>query len=386
MKRYAWPAILGGTVVVYAMVVSIVVLVAWRQHTDSVAGAGMDDATRIAGILPEATAAATPAPTATPVPVPLVINEFFSTDTTLPPNVDASKVRVLLATGDVIPARFTNYKLSLRNDYTWPFVATIDILKNADISFINLEAPLMQRCPIQTSGLQFCGSNRFLEGLKYAAVDVVNLANNHSGNYGFAGIDETVDALKEIGISSTGVGEILYKDARGVKFAFLGYNGVGFDLDRERMKRQITEARKNADVVVVQFHWGMEYVDFPQRAPGVAEDDPREIGRLAIDSGADLIVGNHPHWVQGVELYKGKLITYAHGNFVFDQAFSRETMEGVIGRYVFYQNQLIQVRYFPTLINDYTQPRLLEGKEAEAVWDRMRQASDKMVAQPFQPR
>jgi poly-gamma-glutamate synthesis protein (capsule biosynthesis protein) len=356
---------------------------------------------RIAAALASATPSP-PSPTATPSPSPTptspagvrppelpplrVTDLLTTTRTPLPPGTDPARLRTLIVTGDVIPARYVNYKLTLRGDFLYPFRATIDVLRDGDIRFINLETPLLRRCPIVTSGYQFCGDARFVEALRWAQIDMVNLANNHSGNYGYEGVEETIEHLKAAKIGYTGWGEIAYLDVRGVRFAFLGYNGVGAKLDRDKIRRQVTEARRTATVVVVQFHWGKEYVAVPAIEPGVAEDDPREIGRLAIDAGADLVVGNHPHVVQGVEVYGGKLITYAHGNFVFDQMFNREVREGVIGRYVFSDRWLVSAQYFPTLIDDYTQPRLLQGAEAEAVLRRMLEASNEMIAKPFSPR
>ena len=113
----------------------------------------------------------------------------------------------------------------------------------------------------------------------------------------------------------------------------------------------------------------------PASAPGIAPDDPVKIAHMAVDAGADLIIGNHPHWVQGVEMYKGRFIAYAHGNFIFDQMWSRETREGVVGRYTFYGTKLIDVEYRPILIEDYSQPHFVEGQEAESILNRMREAS-----------
>lgn len=112
------------------------------------------------------------------------------------------------------------------------------------------------------------------------------------------------------------------------------------------------------------FHWGAEYVSVPQSAEGIAPDDPVEIAHLAVDAGADFIIGNHPHWVQAVELYRGKLIVYAHGNYIFDQMWSYETRVGVIGLYTFYDDKLVRVEFIPTIIEDYAQPRLLSAGEA----------------------
>ena len=141
-----------------------------------------------------------------------------------------------------------------------------------------------------------------MEGLVYAGVSVAGLANNHLGNYGQAG------PRRRSGCSPRGASAPRRARADGLPqrpgatFAFLAYNGVGAAVDRVAMAREIGAARQRADVVVVQFHWGKEYVRLPQRAPGVAPDDPRDLGRAALAAGADLIIGNHPHWVQGVEL------------------------------------------------------------------------------------
>ena len=199
---------------------------------------------------------------------------------------------------------------------------------------------------------------------------------------GPAGTSETQMLLAKHGIGMSGLGTYEIRDIRGVKFAFLGFNGVGARVDRVEMKREIDLVRPQADVVVVQFHWGKEYELMPQAAAGIAPDNPRDIGHLAIDDGADLVIGNHPHWVEPVEIYKGKLITYAHGNFIFDQMWSQETREGVVGRYTFYGTQLVRVDYRPLVIDNYAQPRWLDDStgEGKAIVDRMTTASYQLAA------
>jgi poly-gamma-glutamate capsule biosynthesis protein CapA/YwtB (metallophosphatase superfamily) len=171
-------------------------------------------------------------------------------------------------------------------------------------------------------------------------------------------------------------------DVRGLKFGFLAYNGVEQILPREEMIAQIKALRPKVDILAVAIHWGAEYVSIPQAVPPVADDNPVEIAHLAIDAGADLLIGNHPHWVQAVEIYKGKFIAYAHGNFIFDQMWSYETRVGVIGKYTFYDKRLVGVEYIPTLIQDYAQPVPLEGAERQAVLDGMKAASEELAASP----
>jgi poly-gamma-glutamate synthesis protein (capsule biosynthesis protein) len=296
-------------------------------------------------------------------------------------NLDPEKLVTLTATGDVIPARSVNYKMASYNNFKYPFEKTADFLKEADLTFVNLEAPLTKNCPVTREGMVFCGSQRFVEGLTGAGVDIVSLANNHSGNYGKEGLEQTIQLLTENHLDYTGLDNILIKEIKGQRFAFLGFNGVGPSFDKADIKEKIIEAKTKADLVIVAPHWGKEYVSVPEVSPGVAPDNPREIAHLMIDSGADLIIGNHPHWVQGLEMYKGRLITYALGNFIFDQMWSQETREGVVGKYIFYANKLIDVRFYPVLIEDYSQPRLLSEKEGSVILERMAEASEKIVSQ-----
>jgi poly-gamma-glutamate synthesis protein (capsule biosynthesis protein) len=141
------------------------------------------------------------------------------------------------------------------------------------------------------------------------------------------------------------------------------------------MVTTIELAAGQVDVMVVSYHWGREYVAVPQSAGGIAPDDPVEIAHLAVEAGADLVIGNHPHRVQAVELYGGKLIAYAHGNFIFDQTWSVPTRQGVVGRYSFFDDRLVRVEYLPVQTDDGAQPRFLVGAAAQAVLDEMYEAS-----------
>ncbi|HEV2014378.1 MAG TPA: CapA family protein [Candidatus Dormibacteraeota bacterium] len=330
-------------------------------------------------------AAATPIPTPTPTPTPtppaLSLASIFGTNKPDLSMYDPSQLRVIIATGDVIPAREVNYQTVIHHDWLYPWRQTADDLKTGDLLFINLESPLIKNCPIIHGGFKFCGDARAIAGLDYAGVNVANLANNHLTNFGPAGTNETQILLAKHGIGMSGLGLNEIRDIRGIKFAFLGFNGVGTHIDRAEMKREIDLVRPLADVVVVAFHWGKEYELLPVAAAGIAPDNPREIGHLAIDDGADLVIGNHPHWVQPVEIYKDHLITYAHGNFIFDQMWSTETREGVVGRYTFYGTRLVRVDYRPLLIENYAQPRWLDDTTGlgKAIIDRMAQGSAQLA-------
>ncbi len=330
--------------------------------------------------------APTPVPTPTPwAPLPLTLDSVFGA----PPDLTGAApqaLRVLVATGDIIPARSTNAKVVRLQDFLHPYRLTVDYLRSGDILLVNLEAPLLASCPVTTEGFQFCGDRRHVEGLAFAHVGVASLANNHLTNYGPAGTSETIRLLNANGIAPVGLGLWHVQDIRGLKFAFLAFNGIGVAIDRAEVARQIAAVRgEGADVVVVSFHWGKEYESLPQPDAGIAPDDPREIAHQTIDAGADLIIGNHPHWVQAVELYRDRFIAYAHGNFIFDQMWSRETREGVVGRYRFYGTRLVAVEFKPVLIEDYAQPRFVEGQDAARVLVRMEEASRQLAGPPPSP-
>jgi poly-gamma-glutamate synthesis protein (capsule biosynthesis protein) len=318
--------------------------------------------------------------TPSPFPVPpLTAADVFPSRDLAQFNLDPSRVRTLIATGDVIPARYTDF--TIRNqgdDWSYPVAATAEIVSDADLTVINLEAPLVDGCPVHLEGFTFCGRPGFIESLHIAGVDVATLENNHIGNWGPEGIAETITYLDAGGIKWADRSTPAIVDVRGLKFGFLAFNGVIEVVDREAMVTAIRALRPQVDILSVSFHWGAEYVTLPQISSGVAEDNPIELAHLAIDSGADFIIGNHPHWVQATEIYKGKWITYAHGNYIFDQMWSYNTRVGVIGKYTFYDDTLIGVEYTPTLIDNYTQPIPMTGDERQAVLDVMYTATSEL--------
>lgn len=283
----------------------------------------------------------------------------------------------IIATGDIIPARSVNSITVNRNDFTYPYHNIAPLLETGDITFINLESPLLPGCSPTIEGMIFCGSNRSIEGLTYSGIDIANIANNHAGNYGISGINTTKKILADANIQVSGSGSPVIMKVKGITFGFLGYNSIGAPeagiswVDTETIKKQITELKqKNVQYIIVSFHWSREYTHDP-------DSSQRELAHLAIDSGADLIIGNHPHWVQGVERYNKGYITYAHGNTIFDQMWSQETREGVIGLYTVSKAGLIDVKYFPTIIENYSQPRFATETEAKKILDDMKDHSFK---------
>lgn len=281
---------------------------------------------------------------------------------------------VIIATGDVIPARSVNSTMVRKNSFTYPFEKTADFLQSADITAVNLESPLIKNCQVTIEGMVFCGSEKAAEGLVFAGIDVVSLANNHAGDYGLEGIENTKRILEKNHIKVIGVGEAAMLKVRDKTFGFFGFSDIGgkkyriAQAEGGEVEKQVNFLKQQADFVVVFFHWGTEYTANPT-------ERQKMLAHAAIDAGADLIIGNHPHWVQGAEMYKGKFITYAHGNFIFDQMWSQETREGVIGKYTFDKKDLKSVEFYPIIIENYSQPRFAKEEEAGEVLARMENAS-----------
>jgi len=302
------------------------------------------------------------------------IEKIFLNDHKWIATLSAEKIKTIVFTGDVISARSVNFKVLENNDFNWPYLKTKDLINNADFTVINLETPLIKNCPLTNEGMIFCGDLKNVQGLVFAGIDLVSVANNHFANHGQEGIDETVRNLAENKIDVVGLNNIFVKKIKDTKFSFLAYNDIEKEqisisnVNEEKIKKDIQEAKKISDFIIVIFHWGVEYQDMP-------DDRQRELAHFAIDNGADLIIGNHPHWIQPVEVYRDKIIVYAHGNFVFDQMWSLKTRQGVVGRYTFYDNFLIDIEFTPIQIEDYGQPFILENEEKQNILNSLKEKS-----------
>ncbi len=260
----------------------------------------------------------------------------------------------LVATGDYIPARSVNYKSIVYKDFTWAVKDFAPLLNSADIALINLEAPLLKNCPITNEGFTFCGTEKHLEGLAFAGIDIACMANNHASNYGASGLRETKTLLSKENIQVCGTIEspIAYLNIKNKKISFVAFNDIGsfsgvLPANDNFIKRYISLAKETSDIVIVSFHWGTEYTYSPT-------ERQIDLVHKAVDLGASLVVGNHPHWIQPVEKYKDSLIVYAHGNFIFDQMWSEETKQGIVGKYFFNsQGKIVDATFYPVYIKDY---------------------------------
>jgi hypothetical protein len=247
------------------------------------------------------------------------------------------------------------------------------LLTSADVAIANFENPAPDTFRYHTSGTVFSANPKLIAGLANAGIDWVGIANNHIRDAGGNGILQTIANLKRYGIRSSGAGKNLAAarkpailDVRGTKVAFLAYDTIAksygasasragsAQMSAAALKADVATARKAGAAVVIVFpHWGTEYDPTPFGGQ-------RTLAEAAIDAGADMVIGNHAHWAGAVEVYKGRPIWYALGNFVFDQTWSIPTMEGITLELTFRGPTLVQARMRPHIILDKAQPNFLD--------------------------
>jgi poly-gamma-glutamate synthesis protein (capsule biosynthesis protein) len=247
------------------------------------------------------------------------------------------------------------------------------LIGDADLAIANFENPAPDNYSFHGKGTVFTANPAYIKGLRKAGIDWVSLANNHIGDAGRKGMLQTMTNLDEYGIAHSGLGKnqkaahkAALMDVGDVTVGILGYDTVASYyragastpgsawMTAKALKRDVKAARKaGADVVIVFPHWGVEY----RATPSATQ---RSLGKAAIDAGADMVIGNHAHWAAAMEVYDGKPIWYALGNFVFDQTWSIPTMEGITLELTFDGTDLVQARMRPHLILDRAQPNLLD--------------------------
>ena len=280
--------------------------------------------------------------------------------------------------GDVMLDRGVAFYVARRGDddwrFPWRFVA--DRLRLFDIVFVNHEG-VMSAVGQDAGGVHsFNFPIAALDGLLFAGVDVVSLANNHSFDWGAAALCDTVRRLHTNNIGTVGAG-CSYDEANaphvhsftdGSSVGFLGYtpfyhpNGAAghrspglSEYDPVAMRQRVAALREQVDVVVVSLHWGEEYQ--PR-----SNAEQQRVGRMLIDAGVDIVVGHHPHVAQEVEEYNGGWILYSLGNFIFDQYFSQETMEGLTAIATVQGGEVVSVVTEKVSLSRYYQP-MFEDKQ-----------------------
>jgi poly-gamma-glutamate capsule biosynthesis protein CapA/YwtB (metallophosphatase superfamily) len=298
-----------------------------------------------------------------------IIPNFFRAE----PTESKPEKTTILFTGDVMLGRTVEISAQENKDFTYPFTKVADVLKSQDITFINLENPIVEKCPPHRGGFTFCASPSMLEGLVYSGVDIVTLANNHTQNYGTDGILQTKKFLDQRNISYTGSGNLVTKEVNGVTFGFLGFDKAqqGNPKLTAFEENLITESNSKVDVLIVAMHWGVEYKN--KALPGV-----RNLARELVEKGADVVIGAHPHWVQNREYFDNEgnslleiasqftprnddwdkitPVYYSLGNFVFDQMWSEETRKGLAVKLTFEGKNIVNEELLPIYMKRNGQP------------------------------
>lgn len=207
--------------------------------------------------------------------------------------------------------RFDSVLKEKGNDYKYFFKNVKHIFETDDLTIVNLETPLTNATKKATKQFAFKGKPEYTQILKEGSIEAVNLANNHTYDYLQQGMKDTISALTKANIENFGEGHRSIKEVKGIKIGNLGYKGWNNSQSvKTGIKKDIEKMKKAADLVIVSFHWGEEGVNYPNNIQ-------KDLGRFSIDSGADLVIGHHPHVIQGIETYKNKNIIYSLGNFSF---------------------------------------------------------------------
>jgi gamma-polyglutamate biosynthesis protein CapA len=275
----------------------------------------------------------------------------------------------LVAVGDILLGRSLGTLMESSGNYAMAFQNTESELARADIAFGNLEGPFCGEPPYPGEGMVFRVRPAAVAGLTHARFAVLSVANNHFDNGGDACIRFSLEHLRRAGIATAGAGENYEAAHRpailvrhGVRFAFLGYTYAELNdtpeathpviagRNPERVREDVAAALRQADAVIVSLHDGTEY-----SARVAAETE--EFCHAAIDAGAAVVLGHHPHVPQRIEQYHDGWIFYSLGNFVFQQYTPPEVQTAIMARITFSGAQVKRVEALPLVIEWHSTPR-----------------------------
>jgi poly-gamma-glutamate capsule biosynthesis protein CapA/YwtB (metallophosphatase superfamily) len=299
------------------------------------------------------------------------------------------EVTTLAAVGDIMLGRRVGDRH--RSDPGAPLRPLAKRLDAAEITVGNLESTLSTAGSPTQGGDSFAASPRVIPGLRTAGFDVLSLANNHVGDYGDRALRQTLSRFVKTKIDTVGAGRDLATARRpviierdSVRVGFLAADSIGEtpaatrtragtnrlnmpprtgSLDRSALRRITSDIRaldKRVDVVVVMTHCGTQYTHRP-------EPSQRQAAKAFADAGADLVIGGHPHWVQGWQMAGSAVVVHSLGNFVFDMDFQTKTREGVFLEIVLWGGNVKAVEPVPYVIDGAFTPRLARGDRAKRI-------------------
>ncbi len=296
---------------------------------------------------------------------------------------------LVAAVGDVMLSSWVEPVMAEKGPL-YPFLGTLPYLQHADVAIANLEAPFARSGTPFEKRFNFKVAPRYAVGLRQAGIDVVNLANNHILDFGEEALRTTLHTLDSLGVAHCGAGESLKAahqpvviERGGRKIALFGYSmtfptefyarddsaGTAYP-EPEMMQSALAAWDKKVDFIVVSFHWGAEKRETPK-------DYQIFFAHLAIDSGADLVLGHHPHVLQGLEIYRGRLIAYSLGNFAFG-SYSQYAVDSIILRVYLHDGGLLFARCVPINVNNAEvefQPQVLTGEAKRRVISKLQRLS-----------
>lgn len=256
-----------------------------------------------------------------------------------------------------------------------------DIFEKDDMTIVNFEGVLTESTDLVEKQYNIKGDPTYIEILPLGSVEAVSFGNNHRMDYGRQGSDDTVALFEENGISYAYDDNIGIYETKGLRIGFVSvnevYDGEAVENWLEDGIRKLQEDEVN--LIIACCHWGIEREDYP-------EDYQKELGKKCIDWGADLVLGCHPHVLQGIEVYNGKFIVYSMGNFCFGGNRNPKDKETMIFRQTFtfidgIKQEDQQVKVIPCLIssvmsrNDYC-PTLAEGNNFTSILERINTLSE----------
>ena len=268
----------------------------------------------------------------------------------------------------------------MKNDPGYFFQNVKDIFTADDLTVANMEGTLTTSNDRQQKTFAFKGNPSYTEILTQGGVEATNLANNHSHDYGDQSYEDTIQYLEADGITTFGYDRTAVMGVKGIKVGLIGIYELKDGLGRQQQVIDTIREVKDqgAQVIIVSFHWGTEKSNIP-------DDIQKTLAHLAIDQGADLVVGHHPHVLQGIEKYQGKNIVYSLGNFCFGGNKNPSDKDTMIFQQTFTveNGELVEddvTNIIPCSLssesgyNNY-QPMVLEGSEKERVLQKIEEFS-----------
>jgi poly-gamma-glutamate synthesis protein (capsule biosynthesis protein) len=309
------------------------------------------------------------------------------------PTPSASSTITITAVGDLLFDLGPRRMIAAKGGKA-PLAKVASVLRAADLTIANLETPLSNRGASvlgKPANLIFDGDPRGVLSLTDSGIDIVSLANNHAMDHGTIALKDTLATLDKAGIAHAGAGlntkaawTPAIVDVNGRKVAYLAFTqiipsyftpsatraGVATGTSITKMAATVRAAKKKADIVIVAVHWGTEQSYTPTARQ-------KHDARALIDAGADVVLSHHPHVMQGIDTYKGKLIAYSLGNFLFPY----KTVEGrksFILRFEYGPKGVANITAVPVYLGEWGAPVIQTGASARAILGKLASISEPM--------